>query len=138
MAYLILLTETGQIASKRQIFSYQPFQPSRFGLHFDRMGLATAENSFCTFLMTKQILNSSQNCDSCYSPMVLTSCAVTKSADLFIWRCRPCMKTKNIRSGSVLQPGLQPAISTFLIEVDHQHQSRCSQVLTPQSVKSLS
>ena len=48
------------------------------------------------------------------------------------------MKTKNIRSGSVLQPGLQPAISTFpspdillLIEVDHQHQSRCLQVLTP-------
>ena len=102
------------------------------------MGLVTAEDSSCTFLMTKQILNSSQNCDSCYSPMVLTSCAVTKSADLFIWRCRPCMKTKNIRSGSVLQPGLQPAISTFpspdillLIEVDHQHQSRCLQVLTP-------
>ena len=43
-----------------------PFQPSRFGLHFVIMGLATAEYSFCTFLMTKQILNSSQNCDSCY------------------------------------------------------------------------
>ena len=66
------------------------------------------------------------------------SIAVTKSADIFIGRCRLCMKTKNIRYGSVLQPGLQPAISTFpspdillLIDVDHQHQSRCLQVLTP-------
>ena len=56
------------IASNHYL-SYQlnmPFQPSRFGLHFVIMGLATAEYSFCTFLMTKQILNSSQNCDSCY------------------------------------------------------------------------
>jgi hypothetical protein len=91
--------------------SYQhavPFQPSRLGLHFDKTGLAAREDISQSFLMTKQILKSSQKCNSCSS---LTSCAATKSADLFIQRCQPCKKTKIIRSGSVLQGS---AISTFL------------------------
>ena len=79
-----------------------PFQPSRRGLHFEILGLTATEDSSRSFLMTKQILKSSLNCESCSSPMVLTPCAASKSADLFIWRCRPCKKTKNIRIGSVL------------------------------------
>ncbi len=34
--------------------------------------------------------------------MVLTACPPSKSTDLYVWRCRPCRKTKNIRTGSVL------------------------------------
>ena len=35
--------------------------------------------------------------------MVLSPCAASKSADLYIWKCgRPCKRTKNIRTGSVL------------------------------------
>ena len=80
-----------------------PFQPARLGLHFEIMTLAATEDSSRSFLMTKQILKPTQNCDACNSPMVLSPCAASKSADLYIWKCgRPCKKTKHIRSGSVL------------------------------------
>ena len=80
-----------------------PFQPSRLGLHFEIMTMVASEDSSRSFLMTKQILKSSQNCGTCHNPMVLSPCTATKSADLYIWKCgRPCKKTKNIRSGSVL------------------------------------
>ena len=80
-----------------------PFQPARLGLHFEIMTLAATEDSSRSFLMTKQILKPTQNCDACNSPMVLSPCAASKSADLYIWKCGcPCKKTKNIRSGSVL------------------------------------
>jgi hypothetical protein len=79
------------IAINHYLSYHMPFEPSRFGLHFDVMGLAASDDSSRTFPITKHILKSSQNCDSCSSPMVLTSCAATKSADLFIWRCRPLL-----------------------------------------------
>ena len=77
-----------------------PFQPARLGLHFEIVTLAATEDSSRSFLMTKQILKSSQNCDACNNPMVLSPCAASKSADLYIWKCgRPCKKTKSVRSG---------------------------------------
>ncbi len=91
-----------------------PFQPSRRGLHFEIVGLTATEDSARSFLTTKQILKSSLNCESCFSPMVMTPCAATKSTDLFIWRCRPCKKTKNIRIGSVLH-GSKLSFQLFLL-----------------------
>ena len=53
------------------------------------MTLAATEDSSRSFLMTKQILKPTQNCDACNSPMVLSPCAASKSADLYIWKCGP-------------------------------------------------
>ena len=67
-----------------QVHIIMPFQPSRLGLHFEIMTVAASEDSSRSFLMTKQILKSSQNCGTCHNPMVLSPCTATKSADLYI------------------------------------------------------
>jgi hypothetical protein len=103
-----------------------PFQPSRFGLnHFDITGLAATEDSSWSLLMTKQIVKSSQNCDSCSSPMVVTSCAATKSADLLFGGVDPArrQRTSNLDSGSVLQGSNQP-FQRYLSRYSTSYQSR--------------
>ena len=93
-----------------------PFQPSRFGLHF--------EDSSQTFLMTKQILKSSQNCDSCSSPMVQTSCAATKSADLLFGGVDPARRQRT----SDLEVSFKAPICHFNVSLSWystSHRSRC-------------
>jgi hypothetical protein len=61
-----------------------PFKPFRLGLHFEIVTMAVSEDSSQSFLMTKQILKSSQNCVTCNNPMVFSPCTATKSSDLYI------------------------------------------------------
>ena len=88
-----------------------PFLPNN-SVHDEIQQHTATEASARTFLQTRGVLKSSMTC-SCSSPMNLVSCSSSKSADLNIWKCPSCRKSKNIRTDSVLS-GAKLSFKTFL------------------------
>ena len=78
-----------------------PFQPAHSGTYDEITQFTATEDTAHPFLFNTGILKSSMTCP-CSSAMDLKSCASSKSADLFTWRCPSCRKYKNILSDSVL------------------------------------
>ena len=62
---------------------------------------STAESSL-RFLQSRGILKDEMVCNNCSNNMTIQPCSRSKSADLFIWTCKPCRKYTNIRTGSIL------------------------------------
>ena len=83
-----------------------PYIPTSKGIHEQIHTLSSTEDSSREFLM------SSMTC-SCSSPMDMKSCAPSKSANLYFWRCPNCRKTKNIRSDSILLAGSKISFKLF-------------------------
>ncbi len=78
-----------------------PYIPTSTSIHEEIHTLASTEDSSREFLTNVGILMPFMTC-SCSSLMDVKSCATSKSADLYLWRCPTCRKTKNIRSDSIL------------------------------------
>ena len=74
---------------------------------------ATADSSL-KFLQRRGVLKTSMSCSSCNASMNLQPCTQSKSADLFIWYCKPCRKYTNVRTGSVLS-GKNLTLKSFLL-----------------------
>ncbi len=91
-----------------------PFQPTWAGLHFEICQITSTLDSARAFLLQHGILHSTMPCSSCSQQMVLTPCAASKSPDLQIWKCRPCKKFKNLRTGSILS-GSNLSLQIFLV-----------------------
>lgn len=69
------------------------------------------------FLQQRRVLQATLNC-SCSRPMELRPCPPSRSADLFMFRCPTCHKTKSVRTGSVLYNS-KLSFSTFLELIYH-------------------
>ena len=63
-----------------------PYQPPQRSIHEEINLLTATEGSARNFLRSRNVLKTSMTC-SCLSPMGLTPCTESKSADLSIWRC---------------------------------------------------
>ena len=92
--------------------STMPYIPPT-SIHEEIHNIAGNEDSSRSYLFTSGVLKTSTNC-SCNQPMVLSPCSATKSADLHIWKCRSCKKSKTIRSDSVLA-GANLSFKHFLL-----------------------
>ena len=90
-----------------------PLQQQQPSLHTEINDLTATEESSRQFLTSRNVLRQNVDCSSCNSPMVMVACAASKSADLYIWKCRSCKKCKGIRTDSILA-GSNLSFKSFL------------------------
>ena len=60
-------------------------------LHQEIHGITDKHEHARDFLFQRGILKSSMSWPRCSAPMTLTACSTSKSPDLLIWRCSPCI-----------------------------------------------
>ena len=93
-------------------FSTMPFQTANLSVHDEIHQITASEDTARSYLQVRGVLKSSLSC-SCSTSMNLIPCSVSKSSDLFIWKCPTCKKYKNIRTDSVLA-GTKISYKSFL------------------------